>query len=71
MMISSGPKLRSAGATTFSNAATYAPTPEPAGSGTLMLKPWPAPEPASVIAPEPGGKLLSWWIEIVSTFGSE
>ena len=71
MTISSGPKLRSAGATTFSNVATYAPTPEPAGSGTLMLKPAPAPEPVSVIAPELGGKLLSWWIEIVSTFGSE
>ena len=34
---SSGRKRSSAGTTTCSNVATYAPSPEPGGSGTLRL----------------------------------
>jgi hypothetical protein len=53
--ISSGANASSAGDTTRSNAARYAPLPEPGGSGTLSVKPAPRPAPPSDIAPLPTG----------------
>ena len=69
-MMKSGEKRSSAGTTTRSKAATYAPRPPPRGSGTLMLAPAPAPSPFSSTAPEKSGKQPSWCSEIVSTLGS-
>ena len=51
MKINSGLNLATAGLTTFSNAYLYAPSPAPAGIGTLILNPLPAPSPVSWMVP--------------------
>ena len=69
-MTRSGRNACSAGTTARSIAATYAPFPEPAGSGMFSTLFGAVLPPRSSWVPDPNGYRLSWCSETVSVSGS-